>query len=195
MPRSANTADMMYGPDGADQSRILVGSRHGKEAAGVGWRLQAGGHPAMFAKSRFTKAEPNGSCRSARDLAREPTGAIRDDSMGVRGWHGFERWGRVRSSECRCISSSAAERLCRRRRIVVPRFLRLQRIRHLPASVRRVGLGQPIFRHEFFRSAAEARYGKRGRRRSAVGTAEGAAAFWGGCALRRTSLDAAWDIV
>ncbi len=57
---------------GADQSRLLVGSRHGQEAAGVGGAA-AGRRPRCSPIRRSPKASPTASCRSAPRSGATPT--------------------------------------------------------------------------------------------------------------------------
>ena len=79
---------------------------------------------ALFANSPFTEGKPNGflSFRS-RDLARYRQRALRHDAVGVRGRHGVRALCRLRARRAH-VFRQARRRLYRRRRFVVPRFLR-----------------------------------------------------------------------
>ena len=95
-------------------------------------------------------------------------------------------------STYRCTSSSSAS-LYRRRRILVPRFLRRQKWRiSRRAPTCRTG---PTISRRLPGSTPEALSGNARRRWRAVATAAALPAFWVGLLYDDASLDAAWNIV
>jgi glutamate--cysteine ligase len=137
---------------GADQSRLLVRSRHGEEAAGVAGAA-AGRDRAVRQLALHRGASPTASSRSApeiwRDTDNDRSGMLPfafEDGMGSSAMS-------ITRSTCRCISSSAATTYHRRRRLLVPRPVRRQ-AEALPGErADHVGLGQPSSRRSSPRCA------------------------------------------
>ena len=102
---------------------------------------------ALFANSPFTEGKPNGflSFRS-RDLARHRQRPRRHAAVGVRGRHGLRALGRLRARRAD-VFRQARRQIYRRRRQVVPRFLRRQARRTAGRAADHLRLGQsPVAR-------------------------------------------------
>ena len=130
---------------GASQSRLLARKPTWSGSSGCRWRCSRW-RPLLFANSPFTEGKPNGflSFRSEiwRDTDNARSGII---PSGVRGRHGVRALGRLCARRAD-VFRQARRYLYRRRRIVVPRFLRRQEFRRFPASARRCRTGPIICR-------------------------------------------------
>ena len=101
---------------------------------------------ALFANSPFTEGKPNGFLSFRSEIWRDTdNAAIGHAAMGVRGRHGVRALGRLRARRSH-VFRQARRRLYRRRRLVVPRFLRRPQQFACPASVRRCRTGPIICR-------------------------------------------------
>ena len=179
---------------GADQSRLLVRSRHGQEAARVA-RAAAGRAPRCSPIRRSPKASRTAFCRSAREIWRDTDNA----RAGMLPWAfedgmGFERWVDYaldvpmyfvkRGDNYIDVSGQSFRDLLRR-----------QAARPAGRARRRMSDWANHLSTIFPGGAAQALSGDARRRRRAVAPAAGAAGVLGRPALRRDRLDAAWDIV
>jgi len=168
-----------YGPrhdvpdlHGADQSRLLLRSRHGQESSGYRWRCSRW-RLRCSPNSPFTEGKPNGFLSFRSEIwARHRQCARRDDSMGrSRTAWDFERWGRFTRWTCRCISSSVAMLISTSRDRRFRDFFRGQKSGISRRASDAVGLGPTIFRRFSPEVRFEALSGNARRRRRAVETA------------------------
>ena len=137
---------------------------------------------ALFANSPFTEGKPNGFLSFRSEIWRDTDNA----RAGMLPWAfedgmGFERWVDY-ALDVPMYFVKRGDALYRRRRIVVPRFLRRQEFGASRRASDAVGLGQPPV-DDLPRGAAEALSGNARRRRRAVGPAAGAAGVLGRPAL------------
>ena len=168
---------------GADQSRLLLRSRHGQEAARVA-RAAAGGDRAVRQFAVHRRQAERLPLVPLRDLARHR----QRSAPACCRWRSRTAWASsatsITRSTCRCISSSAATTTstspASRSAISSPASST-----RCPASApTHVGLGQSSV-DDFPRGAAQALSRDARRRRRAVAAAAGAAGVLGRPALRR----------
>ena len=109
---------------GADQSRLLLGSRHGQEAQGLGGAA-ADSDRAVRQFAVHRRQAQRLPVVPLRNLARYRQCTLGHDSLGVRGRHGIRALGRLRA-RCADVFRQARRRLYRRRRLLVSGILRGQ---------------------------------------------------------------------
>ena len=149
---------------------------------------------ALFANSPFTEGKPNGFLSYALgDLARHRQRARRHAAVGVRGRHGLRALCRLRARRAD-VFRQARRQIHRRRRQVVPRFLRRQAADLPGERATHLRLGQPL--STIFPEVRLKRYLEmRGADGGPWRRLPSLPAFWVGLLYDDAALDAAWELV